>query len=318
MSFRCESGLHRLDAPEVSAKCESCALAKENASLRDRIREFDESIDSELRDPNGTIWEVACRALSDLGRWRGLLKNLCGATTPDEAVEQIKLSWVEADKARALVILLQQALATHALDDQGGCTACGGIWTHLSDCEIEPLLGGEKAPPDAIYNPRRDYLRQVDRALMPLLTSEDYEKKDPDWREVVVKRLLEKIKGLESQLISANHGYDVAHDVIRDLKRARACDLCHGNPNGVADGTPPSGWTPCPKCTPFPVPLVLYCPAGHPHVDEGEWATKPHKTHQCQVKRWRGGGGPTPPDWGVCGLEWRPAEFPTVGVKEER
>jgi hypothetical protein len=31
-----------------------------------------------------------------------------------------------------------------------------------------------------------------------------------------------------------------------------------------------------------PVPLVLYCPAGHLHVDEGEWATRPHKTHQCQ------------------------------------
>ena len=31
-----------------------------------------------------------------------------------------------------------------------------------------------------------------------------------------------------------------------------------------------------------PLPLVLYCPRGHQHIDEGEWSTKPHKTHQCQ------------------------------------
>lgn len=65
-----------------------------------------------------------------------------------------------------------------------------------------------------------------------------------------------------------------------------------------------------------PVPLVMYCPAGHPHVDEGEWATRPHKTHQCQANV-----------FGdcmcyhrekckcICGLEWRPAEFATVGVR---
>lgn len=34
------------------------------------------------------------------------------------------------------------------------------------------------------------------------------------------------------------------------------------------------------------------------HIDEGEWATRPHKTHQCQN----------------CGNQWRPANVPTVGV----
>jgi predicted RNA-binding Zn-ribbon protein involved in translation (DUF1610 family) len=42
---------------------------------------------------------------------------------------------------------------------------------------------------------------------------------------------------------------------------------------------------PCPKC-------------GAVHVDEGVWATKEHKTHQCQA----------------CGHKWRPYSFPTVGV----
>jgi hypothetical protein len=51
-----------------------------------------------------------------------------------------------------------------------------------------------------------------------------------------------------------------------------------------------------------PVPMILYCPLCHfKHVDEGEFATKPHHTHSCQ--------GPK------CGLTWRPALVPTVGVE---
>ncbi len=47
------------------------------------------------------------------------------------------------------------------------------------------------------------------------------------------------------------------------------------------------------------VPMLLWCPAGHRHVDEGEYATKPHHTHACQT----------------CGIVWRPALVPTVGVQ---
>jgi hypothetical protein len=48
-----------------------------------------------------------------------------------------------------------------------------------------------------------------------------------------------------------------------------------------------------------PAPLTLHCPACHTlHVDAGEWATRPHKTHQCQN----------------CQHEWRPYDYPTVGV----
>ena len=51
-----------------------------------------------------------------------------------------------------------------------------------------------------------------------------------------------------------------------------------------------------------PIPMILYCPMCHfKHVDEGEFATKPHHTHACQ--------GPK------CGLVWRPAIVPTVGVE---
>ena len=49
-----------------------------------------------------------------------------------------------------------------------------------------------------------------------------------------------------------------------------------------------------------PVPMRLTCPACTVlHIDEGEFATKPHHTHACQA----------------CGNVWRPAIVPTVGVR---
>jgi rubredoxin len=49
-----------------------------------------------------------------------------------------------------------------------------------------------------------------------------------------------------------------------------------------------------------PIPMRLTCPeCGELHIDEGEFATKPHHTHSCQK----------------CGLTWRPAVVHTVGVR---
>jgi hypothetical protein len=48
-----------------------------------------------------------------------------------------------------------------------------------------------------------------------------------------------------------------------------------------------------------PIPMILHCPeCGHQHIDEGEWATRPHKNHLCQF----------------CDHLWKPAIIPTVGV----
>lgn len=50
-----------------------------------------------------------------------------------------------------------------------------------------------------------------------------------------------------------------------------------------------------------PIPMLLWCPdCCLAHIDEGEWATRPHKTHRCEH----------------CSHEWRPANVPTVGVYE--
>jgi len=50
----------------------------------------------------------------------------------------------------------------------------------------------------------------------------------------------------------------------------------------------------------YMVPMRLTCPdCGTLHIDEGEFAKKPHHTHSCQN----------------CGLTWRPAVVYTVGVK---
>lgn len=49
-----------------------------------------------------------------------------------------------------------------------------------------------------------------------------------------------------------------------------------------------------------PIPMLLWCPkCGERHVDEGEFATRVHTTHACQA----------------CGLVWKPAKIPTVGVR---
>jgi hypothetical protein len=49
-----------------------------------------------------------------------------------------------------------------------------------------------------------------------------------------------------------------------------------------------------------PIPMRLECPGcGELHIDEGEPATTPHRTHACQF----------------CGVLWAPAVVATVGVR---
>lgn len=49
-----------------------------------------------------------------------------------------------------------------------------------------------------------------------------------------------------------------------------------------------------------PIPMRLPCErCGELHIDVGEFATRIHHTHSCQH----------------CGLTWRPAVVPTVGVR---
>lgn len=48
------------------------------------------------------------------------------------------------------------------------------------------------------------------------------------------------------------------------------------------------------------VPMLLHCPwCNERHIDEGEFASRPHHTHSCQE----------------CGMTWRPAVVDTVGVR---
>jgi hypothetical protein len=52
--------------------------------------------------------------------------------------------------------------------------------------------------------------------------------------------------------------------------------------------------------SPPPVPMILHCPECRArHIDAGEFATKWHHTHACQH----------------CGMVWRPAIGPTIGVQ---
>lgn len=77
----------------------------------------------------------------------------------------------------------------------------------------------------------------------------------------------------------------------RELSEAKyAAGLWLARRNGKAAVAP----------TPEPIPMVLHCPECLTrHVDVGEFATKVHHTHSCQE----------------CGLTWRPAVVPMVGVQ---
>lgn len=49
----------------------------------------------------------------------------------------------------------------------------------------------------------------------------------------------------------------------------------------------------------MPIPMIILCVScGQQHIDEEEWATRPHKTHLCKF----------------CGTCWRVAAVATVGV----
>jgi len=49
-----------------------------------------------------------------------------------------------------------------------------------------------------------------------------------------------------------------------------------------------------------PIPMLIICPSCYQrHIDEGEFATRPHRVHACQS----------------CGLLFQPALVPTVGVR---
>lgn len=47
------------------------------------------------------------------------------------------------------------------------------------------------------------------------------------------------------------------------------------------------------------IPMILFCPNGHRHIDEEAFETVPHHTHACQE----------------CGIVWRPAKVNTHGVQ---
>jgi len=50
----------------------------------------------------------------------------------------------------------------------------------------------------------------------------------------------------------------------------------------------------------LPIRMLLECPnCFERHIDEGEWATRPHKIHECQA----------------CGHQFKVCDRPTVGVK---
>ena len=80
---------------------------------------------------------------------------------------------------------------------------------------------------------------------------------------------------------------DTDWDDLQQFERNKWCGIAQAAQNVIAN---------------MPVPMLLVCPdprCGARHIDEGEFATKPHHTHACQS----------------CGMVWRPALVYTVGVQ---
>lgn len=114
-----------------------------------------------------------------------------------------------------------------------------------------------------------------------------------DLRRRAAKQVSEQIKE------NLDHSFDPKEDVSRNsmafdiIDRLDSLGLIYYldpdnlAPNSVARNT-------------VPIPMRLSCPECNAiHIDEGEFATKPHHTHACQS----------------CGMVWRPAVVPTVGVR---
>lgn len=99
-----------------------------------------------------------------------------------------------------------------------------------------------------------------------------------------------------SDLLNGNRGPGL--QLLDGLRRVTGLSLdaiVYGEPEPLA--SPPAAPAPA---DPAPIPMLLWCPACHArHVDKGRFATKPHRDHSCQA----------------CGLTWRPALVPTVGVQ---
>jgi hypothetical protein len=122
-----------------------------------------------------------------------------------------------------------------------------------------------------------------------------------------VDRLLEHGVG-NPQKWAPPHGYKEPFAFVPDWKaeweKLRAhhldqtnllFDLLQELANRVKAGSSAAA---CPEV--LPLEQIMHCPLCNArHIDEGEFAEKPHTTHACQS----------------CGHAWRPAVEPTVGVK---
>lgn len=79
-------------------------------------------------------------------------------------------------------------------------------------------------------------------------------------------------------------------DAVAELIEQRRFTIIYGSGCGVINTSE----------QPDPVPMIMHCVlCGTRHIDEGEFADKPHHTHACQG----------------CGHVWRPAKVNTVGVQ---
>ncbi len=103
------------------------------------------------------------------------------------------------------------------------------------------------------------------------------------------------------------------HDLVKTVESSLAGDRCATSYASHAA----IGHRIMATKTASPVPMLLFCPMCHTkHIDEGEFATKPHHTHACQgLVRNEEYDEKHGKVMRRCGHVWRPAIVPTIGVE---
>lgn len=223
------------------------------------------------------------------------------------------LAWsLDGDPASSVLAWdVRKVKAGHAMDDEVRA------WTGAELAEHEKWAKRAPHSDDARW---LETVRQLNAKLDRLRLQKE-ELIDSDARQVEeIARLratpggrlveaAQRVVGARRASVECDAAIDALESALAALPEADAgkCQTCDGHgfymvnahgPNEVkCDDCDGSGDR---KADPAPIPMILHCPECRArHVDEGEFATKVHHTHSCQS----------------CGLSWRPAVVPTVGVR---
>lgn len=188
------------------------------------------------------------------------------------------------------------------------------VWTAWAREQPSPKASW-LVPWEDLTEPEREVDRRIGEALAARGLAQGLA-----WGHAALQRALQDLSDARREVARFKERLlrDTAHDESRWEKGIRNIVTILRGPSAAFDVPSVVEWVrelhekaarppapapaPAPALAPAPAPepMILTCPScGERHIDEGEFATKAHHTHACQS----------------CGMVWRPAVCPTVGVR---